>query len=516
MSSWKSGMAALGAGLVFAIVGAGMAQETPQRGGTLNYGMVTEIASLDPHVYTGSSWKVLNHTIYGTLLTYDKKGQLVPGLAASWQASADAKSYTFALRKGVKFHKGQEFGAKDVKYTIERIMDPATGATLKPNFDGTTVTVIDDHTVRIDKAEPDATLLGILALPEAAIVSEAWMKTQPNVKAEMNGTGPFVLAEYEPKVRAVVRRNPAYHEEGQPYLDAVNFRMIANGDARVNALRTGAVDMIEFVPWKDIDVLKGLGGIEVQTSGGAFMNLWVNPSRKPFDNPKVRQALNFAIDRAAISKAGFFGHGSPLAGPPSTPDSPFHNKDFEGHFSYNPAKAKALLAEAGVSGPLDVDMVVFQGLAIYTTTAQVVQANLKDLGINAKIRLLEWANVVDSKDKAQYDLMVWGVNVKLPDPDAYAYYFGSDSPYWAKPVSYRDAVLDDLLKKARGVTDLAARKAIYREAEQRILEQSPWVFINWRDQAQAYKAKVKGYVQLGGALSESAPGIALPTLWMKN
>jgi peptide/nickel transport system substrate-binding protein len=507
---------AFAAWAVTAAASPALAQDAPKRGGTLTYGMVTEVASLDPHVYSGSSWKVVNHALYSSLLGFDASGKIVPALAERWEVSADAKTYTFMLRSGVTFHKGQKLTAQDVKYSFDRILDAATGATLRGNLQGMTIAVVDDHTVRITLAEPDTGFLNLVALPEAAIVSEAWMKGNPNVKAEANGTGPFVLAEYEPKVRALVKRNPNYFVKDQPRLDQVVFRMISNGDARVNALRTGATDMIEFVPWKDIDMLKQQPGIEVQTAGGAFMNLWLNSNKPPFNNPKVRQALNYAVDREAISKAAYFGHGTPLAGPPNAGDTPFFNEDLAKAYTYDPAKAKALMAEAGLANGFETEMVVFQGLSIYTTTAQILQSNLKDIGINTKIKLSEWANVVEAKDKGQYELMIWGVSVKLPGPDAYSYYFSSDSTYWAKPIGYVDRDLDRILRQARSTVDVGARKALYRSAEERIVQTSPWVFINWRDQAQAYRSKIKGYVQLGGALSESSPGIVLPTMWIAN
>ena len=501
--------------LAAAEIGTPAAAAEPMPGGTLRYGMVTEISSLDPHVYVGSSWKVLNMALYDSLLSFDQEAQLRPGLAESWE-TPDARTYIFHLRDGVSFHGTQTFTAEDVKFSLERIQDEVTGATLRPNLDSATITVIDEHTVKVEKPEPDATLLNVLAMPEAAIVSKEWMEAGPNVKVEANGTGPFVLKEYEPAVRAVVEKNPNYYKEGLPYLDRVEFRMIGNADARVNALRTGAVDMIEFVPWKDIDRLAAEPGIEVATSGGAFMNIWINATKEPFDDARVRRALAFAIDRDAISDAAFFGHGTPLYGPPTSQDSPYYNESLAEAFSYDPEKAKELLAEAGYPDGFSGELLVYQGLPIYTTTAQIVQANLQDVGIDTDIKLVEWANVVESKDTGAYDLMIYGVNVKLPDPDVYAYYFGSDSTYWAKPIGFESEQLEALLRKGRALTDVAERRKVYAQLEEHIVDLSPWVFINWRDQAQAHEDKVHGYEQLGGALSEASPGIALPILWIER
>jgi peptide/nickel transport system substrate-binding protein/glutathione transport system substrate-binding protein len=354
----------------------------------------------------------------------------------------------------------------------------------------------------------------VLALPEAAIVSKQWMEGAPNVKVEANGTGPFKLQAYEPSVRATLGKNPSYFVEGQPYLDAIEFKMIKSDDARVNALRTGAVDMIDFVPWKDIDTLRAQAGLTVDSAGGAFMNLWFNAVKAPFDNPAVRLAIAFAIDREGISKAAFFGHGTPIYGPPTAEDSLFYNAELAETFSYNPERAKALLAEAGHPDGFGFTLTVFQGLGIYTTTAQILQQNLKAVGIEAEIQLVEWATLLEQKNSGNYDAMIYGVSVKLPDPDAYAYYFGADSTYWANPIGYRDEALEALLREGRSVIDPAARQQIYRQVEERLLETSPWVFVNWREQAQAYRSTVHGYVHQSGALNESSAGISLPVMWL--
>ena len=484
-----------------------------RKGGNLVFGSVTEVASLDPHVYQGTAWKTINLCLYNSLLGFDEKGQPSPALAERWE-TPDARTIIFYLRKGVKFHKGQDFTAADVKFSLERILEPATGATLRSNLKGITVTVVDDYTVRVEKEVPDVTLLSVLAMGETAIVSARWMQTGPNVKIEANGTGPFVLVDNEPKVRVVVRRNADYFEKGLPYLDKIEFRMIKNGEARVNALKTGAVDVIDTVPWKDIDILKAQRGLVVDVEDGEFMNLWTNATKKPLSDPRVRQAIAYAIDRQAISEAAFFGYGSPLYGPPTIAGSWYYSEDLAGTFKRDLPKARTLLTEAGYPDGFELELLTYHGLQIYTVTAQIVQANLQEVGIKVKIKLSEWAAVVENKNKGTYDFLIYGVTIKSPDPDVYSYYFGSESTYWAKPIGFKDSKIEDLLQKGRASTDMGARKAIYRELEQRILELTPWVHVNWRANCHAYKDQVKGYVHLGGALAESYP--SLKHTWLEK
>jgi peptide/nickel transport system substrate-binding protein len=509
----KLKLAMIAGGILAAAAFSGAIAEEPVSGGELRYGTGTEVPGLDPHVYSGTSGKVINLAIYNSLLEFDQSGNIVPSLAESFETS-DAKSFTFRLREGVKFHGGEPLTANDVKYSLGRILDPATGATLKANLEGIEITVIDDHTVRLDKQEPDATLLTVLAMPEASIVSEQWMSTAPNVRIEANGTGPFILAEHEPNVRAVVTKNPDYWEQELPRLDRVVFQMIPNSDARVNAMRTGAVDMIEFVPWKDIDALKRQPDIEVETAGGSFMNIWYNVSRSPFDDVRVRRAISHAIDREAVSTAAYFGHGAPLYGPPTLPDSPYYNEDLAQFFSRDLDKARSLLAEAGFPDGFSMELVCFNGLDIYTTTCQILQANLKEVGIDVRLRPVEFARMIENKNNGQYEAMVYGVSVKMPDPDAYAYYFGADSTYWAKQLNFSHPELEELLVAGRSVVDVGQRKQIYHELEKIVLDISPWTFINWRDQGQAYKTNIRGYVHMGGALNEAGPGMAMKLMWL--
>ncbi|MDJ0623704.1 MAG: ABC transporter substrate-binding protein [Desulfocapsaceae bacterium] len=476
----------------------------PQKGGTLTYGSVTEVSSIDPHVYQGTTWKSINLSLYNSLLSVDEKGQPVAALAESWEV-LDARTIVFKLRKGVKFHKGQDFTAADVKYSLERILNPETGATLRSNLKGVIVTVIDDYTVKVEKDVDDVTLLSVLAMGETAIISEEWMKSGPNLKIEANGTGPFVLKDHEPKVRLVVEMNPTYFEKGLPYLDKIVFRMIKDGGTRVNAIKTGAVDVIDTVPWKDINLLKAQKNLVVNVQDGEFMNLWLNATKKPLDDQKVRQAIAYAIDRQAISEAAFFGYGSPLYGPPTNESSWYYREDLADTFKRDLDKAKKLLKEAGYEKGFDLELLTYNGLQMYTVTAQIVQANLKEIGIKVNIKLAEWASVVENKNKASYDFLIYGVTIKSPDPDVYSFYFGPESTYWAKPIGFRDETIEKLLAEGRTTTSTEARQKIYYQLEKRLLELSPWVHINWRANCHAHTDKVMGYKHLGGFLAEAYP-----------
>jgi peptide/nickel transport system substrate-binding protein/glutathione transport system substrate-binding protein len=214
--TWRRLALGLGTCALVALAAGAQAAAAPKKGGTLRYGTVSEVVSLDPHVYGGSAWKVLIEALYSPLAGYDKTGAVVPRLAERWE-QPDARSIIFHLRPDVKFQDGTPVTADDVKFSLERILDPATGASLRSNLMGATVSVIDAATVKVEKPSADATLLGVLALPEAAIVSRKWVEGGANLKLAANGTGPFLLKNYEPAVRASLARNPSYFIAGQPY-----------------------------------------------------------------------------------------------------------------------------------------------------------------------------------------------------------------------------------------------------------------------------------------------------------
>lgn len=161
-----------------------------QDGGTLRYGTVTEVTNLDPHVYGGSAWKALIGMIYSPIITYDTSGQLVPAIAASWE-QPDAMTTIFTLRDDVLFHDGSKLTADDVVFSLERIRDEATGATLRSYLEAAEITKQDDKTIVVKTPTADAALLSVLGLPEAAIVSQSWVGSGVNIKAEANGTRPL-------------------------------------------------------------------------------------------------------------------------------------------------------------------------------------------------------------------------------------------------------------------------------------------------------------------------------------
>jgi ABC-type transport system substrate-binding protein len=320
-----------------------------------------------------------------------------------------------------------------------------------------------------------------------------------------------MLESFDPKVQTVVKRNANFYS-GPATLESIIFRSIADDSARMNALKTGSVDLIDTVPWNQIDALKQVPGITVFSAPSAFMALWCNVSRPVMADPRVRRAIAYAVDRNAVSTAAFFGYGKPLGGVPMPATSPFHNDETAEVFNYDPEKARALLKEAGAEG-LEIEFLVSQAPAVYVVVGQIVAANLAAVGIKANIKMVDFPTVVERKNSGNYDLVVYGTNVRGPDPNlAYSYFFEPGTGFWATGAKFEDTKVNELLAKGRSELDEAKRKEIYKELEFHLMELSPWIFISWRDDAMAYKSSLQGMAQLEGALNVVSVSISAQQL----
>jgi ABC-type transport system substrate-binding protein len=484
-----------------------------EKGGTLKFGLSTDPSSLDPHVHSGVAAQAIRLAVYNGLVSYYKKTEIVPELATSWETPSDTR-WIFHLRKGVTFHNGDQFSAKDVKFSFERIMNKDNGATLYSQLkDIEEVKVIDNYTVEFKLKRLNAAFLSTLALSEAAIVSKAYMESNGDLNNNMVGTGPFVFTERKMGKRIVLKKNPSFFKKGLPYLNKVEFIPYSDQESRIIALKSGEIDLATYIPWARMAEIEGNPDLTLKSGAGPFMYMMFNPSKKPFDNPKVRKALGYAIQRQAIINTAFFGRGEPLYGPPVYKDAWFYQKDLANYFEYNPAKAKKLLAEAGYPNGFSTSITGTSTYSMLKDTAQVIQQNLKDVGLNCEIKLFDWATTVDKWHTGNYDMITFGTVPDPMDPDFYSKFFASGNSHYSAPTGYQDAEVDKLLEKGRSIVDQKERKKIYKQLEERLLETSPWLYLTWREQGEAVGSYVRGYDHLPGALSFMSP-ITLREVWL--
>ncbi|MBN9388152.1 MAG: ABC transporter substrate-binding protein [Chloroflexi bacterium] len=463
-------------------------------GGIFKVGVTQDAVGFDPHVTNATaSYRVLEN-VYGGLMRFNEKLEIQPDLATSYVQN-DPTTYTFTLRKGVKFHSGKPFTSADVVYSLNRVKDPAVAspraAQLAPIASMETP---DDYTVVIKLKTAYSPFLSVLADNiTTAIVNKATVEANGGKLDEKHadGTGPFKLTEYVPNTRIVVVKNPDYYIQGRPYLDGITFTPIPDDTARSTAVRTGAVDFVEYAPAKDLDLFKKDSNLVV--TGDANNNvrfLAFNLTVKPFDNVKVRQAIAYAVDRQQVLDAAVNGAGTPLDAGPYLPSywpglqQPIYKQDL--------AKAKSLLAEAGFPNGFSAKLKNTPTYSFLGNAGIVVQEQLKAVGINFEIVSEEWSVFLKDYLGKNFEACVSGYS-GFVDPDAPLtnnYVTGKANNF----MSYSNPEYDKLVQQASEISDQAQRAKLYQQAQTILANDAPMVFLYAANQYEAMAKYVTGYL----------------------
>jgi ABC-type transport system substrate-binding protein len=487
----------------------------PTRGGILKFGLYRDPVGLDPHLNYGATSSSLQGNVYDTLVTYDVHGNIAPALAASW-SQPQPTLYIFSLRRNVTFHDGTPFTAADVLYSFKRILDPQTKATREKEFEELieSVQARGDDAVEVRLRHPSATFLDILAGRETFIVSRRWAEAGGDFKKAMNGTGAFRLASYEPNVRYILERFPKAWDPAS--LDRVELAPILDDRARVNALKSGQADFIEYLPWQDTEFLMRSRDFRVYRGFEVFNMIRLNPTRPPLVNLKVRQALNFAINRETVSLTAFGGQAQLMDGFLLRKDAWAYNPETSKVWTYDPQRALALLKDAGLQRPQDLHLVLDSAnLTVHLDTAQVVATMLRSWGATVDLKINDVATLFQKRVTGDYTMMMDGLSLPWADPDFYYRYFHSTGTAYAAAVKFKNARLDQLLEEGQRITDRNKRRAVYADVERILFQEAPWIFVVWRPQAEAARSVVKGYVRLPGGLGALSVGY-LNRVWIEK
>jgi peptide/nickel transport system substrate-binding protein len=364
-------------------------QAGDQYGGTLRAAFQNEWAGLDPHVVSSySSYQVLNNVLEG-LTTYDDDLNLQPHLAESWEQSEDGLTWTFRLREGVMFHNGREMTAEDVKWSFERLIDPATGAgnAGRVGPPETEIEVIDDNTVAITHPEPFGIFPQSLGFDKSTgIVAMESLEDDGTISIPI-GTGPFEIAEVEGTTRLVLEKHDDYWQEEYPYLDEIIIEPIPDDTVRETALLGGEVDWVLSIAPQNFESLQENPDVVVDTAPQlSYDYIGINVTREPFDDVLVRQAIALAIDRQTLCEAGYFGLCEPVQGPVGS-GSPW-NFDYQ-PYDQDIERARELLAEAGYPDGFEMELLPTTQYGETVRAAQVLQQQLAEIGIEASINAPE-------------------------------------------------------------------------------------------------------------------------------
>jgi len=487
----KAGAAALGT----LALGRGALAQTPKSGGTIISAQNNEATGLDPQLVPSFSRSRRSPLTYSQLVRFDENMAIQPELAESWTLSDDKLTWTFKLRQGVKFHDGQELTSADVKFTFDRLLDKSAGG--KADFTALDkVEPVGKYQVKLVTKEPFAALMAALAGFWGYIVSEAGVKAGGgDLNKTAMGTGPFTLADWKVEQQMVLKKNPNYWKKGLPYVDEVVIRTIPDEANIVAALRAGQIHHAFIEDNKNWNLLKdekALTGYRSSRLGYDFLN--INASRGPLKDVRVRQAISYALDRAAVMRVAAAGFGR-LTAPATAPMKQWQLPEDQWMKYYKPdvERAKKLMADAGHAGGFTVKLGVIPTFPTMVNGAPVVAANLKRIGINAEIENVEYAVWIKRWLAKDFD-MTMNTTPGYGDPDT-AFFRALHSTKGQNWNSSSPSDLDGMLEEGRRTFDQKRRKEIYDKVQILILEQVPHIWLFSADNIDFSQNYVKGWVQ---------------------
>jgi peptide/nickel transport system substrate-binding protein len=468
-------------------------------GTTLTVGVDQEAVGLDPNLVTAfSSFRRVDF-LYNKLVRYNDRLDIEPDLAESWEY-LDPRTVVFKLRKGVKFHDGSEMTADDVRFTLERVLDPATKSPGRSFIDQiASIETPDPYTVRLKLSLPLASLLSGLASANLSIVEKSAVQKAGNLQRTEAGTGPFMLAELVPDNFIRLVRNPNYFRRGLPRVDTLIIRVIPDQASMLAGLRAGDLDLASINLGTVITSAKREPSLVVLQKPGLNLRIFsFNTSRPPYTDPRVRYAVSWAIDRQAIISTAEFGFAAasgpvPAATPWALPTSqlPSYTQDL--------ARAKQLLSDAGFPNGFATKIVTSPTYEGGIAVAQVIQEQLRGIGVEATLENIEWGTYINRWVARDFDTMI-ELRGGDPDPDRFLYRtFHSTGA--VNNFLFKDSAIDRLLERGRVNVDPSRRKVIYDELQRKLVEAAPAVFLYGPMETQVLRSAVRGFKLIGnGAL----------------
>lgn len=478
------------------------AAEEGKQGGSIIVTYKDDIVTLDPAIgYDWVNWSIIK-SLFARLMDY-KAGtaELTPSLADSYEISKDGLTYTFKLRKGVKFHNGREVVAQDVKYSIERTTNPKTespGAGFYDSIAGMEafkkgkakdvkgIAVVDPATVKFTLTRPDATFLHVLALNFSSVVpKEAVDKAGKDFGKKVVGSGAFMLADWKLGQELVLKRNPDYFVPGVPKLDQITFQVGLEPMTAILKLEKGEADFAGdgIPPAKFLQIRNDPKYKDLIVEGGQLQTGYVtlNVQMKPLDKVEVRQAINMAIDKNRIVK--IINNRAVPANQPLPPTMPGYDKEYKG-YPFDPEKAKELLKQAGLEKGFETTLYVYN-VDPNPRIAQAIQEDLSKVGIKVKLKNLAQANVIAAGGKPKTAPMVWSGGMAwiadFPDPSNFYGPIlgcaGATNGGWNWSW-YCNKELDERATKADSMSDpakAAERAQLWKTIFTDIMKDAPWV-----------------------------------------
>ena len=465
-------------------------EKTPVVKDTLVVAQGADAKSLDPHAENDQPSSRVCKQIYNTLIKSTEDMELVPGLAESYE-QIDETTWEFKIKKGIKFHNGEELKASDVKFSIDRMLVSRRVAHIVSAIDS--VEVVDDYKVIIKTKEPFGPLLAHLAHTAAAIVNEkAVTEFGDDYGQNPVGTGPFKFVSWDAAEKITLERFDDYYE-GAASIKTVIFRDITEGTSRTIGLETGELDLaydIEPIDKDRVSNHEKLVLIEEPSLSMTYIGM--NMKKEPFDNVKVRKAINYAINSDDLITAVLDGAGQ-KANSPIGPRVFAHNADIE-PYGFDVEKAKKLLKEAGYEAGFETTIWTNDN-PLRMQVAQIVQAQLKEIGIDITIEILEWGSYLERTGQGEHEMFILGWVTVTSDPDygLYALYNSSQHGAAGNRTFFTNEEVDRLLEEGRTSIDPKKRAEAYKKAQEIIVGEAPDAVLYYQTQNVGASKAVKGF-----------------------
>ena len=491
------------------------AEVETEPGGNRLVRLFVDPPTLDPHLTTDATSAQIIIEVFGGLVTIDRDLNIVPDLALDWDISQDGRIYTFHLRPDATFHDGKPVTAEDFRWSFERVTNPLTespvvnqylgdivGVDEKLNGDAQTISglrVIDDHSLEITIDEPKSYFLAKLTYPTGFVLDRANVEADPKRWFRRpNGTGPFMLTRYDVGEKMTLTRFDEYHlgparlEEVEMILSGgTSMLMYENDEIHVTGVSLADLDRI-LDPGNDLnpELLEGPASFSIQYIG-------MNVNEPPLDDPKVRQALNMAIDKQEIATIVLADLVVPAKGI-LPPGFPAYNPDLEG-YEFDPVKAKQLLAESKYGSdlenipPITITTAGSFGASVSLDMDVILQMWERNLGVEAEFQQTEFATFLKDLHKRRFQMFDIGWIADYPDPENFLdILFHSESSN--NHTNYSNPEVDALLEQARTEVDESLRYQLYNQAEQMIIDDAPWVPLWYSGERYVLvKPQVQGY-----------------------
>jgi len=465
--------------------------QSPQRGGTLRVSVDQAVTKLNPLLARVDPEFMVAELLYSALTRVKPDMTAEPDLALSWTSSPDLLEWTFVLRKGVTFHDGSSFSAKDVVATFEAILDTKTASPARLTVGPiTSIKAKDAFTVVFTLSAPFADLPVTLANNNAKILPAVVAKSGlARLDREAVGTGPFKLVSYEPERKIVVARNENYYDKGRPYLNRIEVMVYPDSTAEGSALISGDTDLMARLPPTEFDRLKKTRGVKVSRApSGQFCNVNFGCDQKPFNDVRVRQALALTIDRDNMVNFVAEGFGTP--GNDTPLNAAYHYHAAQAMKKADIAKAKALLAQAGYPNGLDVTLIASDRPPVRTQLAIALREMAKPAGFRINVETMPHATYLDQVWK-KGSFYIGFYNMQ-PTADAIFSLLYTSNASWNE-TRWNNPTFDKLIAQARATIDEKKRRTLYADAQKLMNLEVPSLVPVFFDLLSAQRDWVQGY-----------------------